>query len=282
MAQPLESILRAEPKNRVAKNEMDTVDLEVGFDFITGTVVKESSDELDVLNVPSKGKRQKAQKDTSDHSILRPRVVESVLKGQKVGKSPRLKSMTGDEFKQYVEAFGGRPLKSATDSCQIVVVGPDGLTETVRRQLMKAFVKIMDEDAFFSWLVQDSISVLEKVYNLNKKLYPHITQPSDIQKVVQGIPWVGWDECREPLTLREVDRMLAMESGDKCEKKKKMNTLDGFLKKQHENEGDAASSTTPSIGTATAEVGVVAEVASPEPPRPSEPKKVDPKLTLPF
>ena len=70
------------------------------------------------------------------------------------------------------------------------------------------------------------------MYNLNKNLYPHITQSSDIQRIVQDIPWVSWDECRDPLTLKEVDRILAMESGDKCEKKKKVKTLDSFLKKQ--------------------------------------------------
>ena len=71
---------------------------------------------------------------------MRPRVVESVLKNQKVGKSAYLKSMTNDEFKQYVEAFGGRPLKSATDSCQIVVVGPDGISDAAKKPLVKAFV----------------------------------------------------------------------------------------------------------------------------------------------
>lgn len=121
---------------------MDTVDLEIGFDFITGQAVKESSDEMEVLDMPSKSgkKQQKAKKNISDHSILRPRVVESVLKNQKVGKSPYLKSMTNEEFQQYVEAFGGKPLKSATASCQIVVTGPDGLSEAVKRPLMKALV----------------------------------------------------------------------------------------------------------------------------------------------
>ena len=45
ISQPMQSILRSEAKSRVAKNEMDTVDLEIGFDFISGNAVKESSDD---------------------------------------------------------------------------------------------------------------------------------------------------------------------------------------------------------------------------------------------
>ena len=88
--------------------------------------------------------------------------------------------MTNEEFQQYIEAFGGKPLKSATSSCQIVVAGPDGLSKTVKKELMKTFTHVLDEEAFFRQLVKDSISALEKMYNLNGSLYPHITQPSQI------------------------------------------------------------------------------------------------------
>ena len=59
ITQPLQSILRSETKTRAVKNEMDTVDLEIGFDFISGNAVKESSDELEVLDVaPKDNKKQ--------------------------------------------------------------------------------------------------------------------------------------------------------------------------------------------------------------------------------
>lgn len=94
---------------------------------------------------------------------------------------------------------------------------------------------MVDEEKFFHLLVKDSATALENLYNLKKTEYPHITSTSEIRQIVMGMPWVSWDQCLEPITLKEIDRILALKAGERPEKKK-VNTIDNYLAKKPETE----------------------------------------------